>query len=159
MLILLALFSGKSAAFFIDNDFYSKALVGFFTKVEAFIIADSSFESKVYLSNLIIFFTIFCLGVAIVKSMEVSSSRPAGLDDCLQVGMLNLAGFVVKRVIILLVSFVLFFHYPLSVFNLPFYFLDFTLSVTQIALWYLWANTVGVTLFVIILYFNRRGLP
>ncbi|MFT5722068.1 MAG: hypothetical protein ACI9W6_002388 [Motiliproteus sp.] len=156
MLILLAFFSGKSAAFFIDNDFYSNALVSFFTKVETFIIADSSFESKVYLSNLLIFFTVFCLGVAIVKSMEVSSSRPAGLDDCLQVGLLNLVGFVVKRIIILLALFVLFFHYPLSVVNLPFDFLDFTLSITQMALWYLWANTVGVTLFVIILYFNKR---
>jgi hypothetical protein len=156
MLILLAFFSGKGSSFFISNEFYSKILVNILTKIAAFISIEYSLESKVYLSNLLIFFIVFCVCIAIFHGTKPGSCRPSDSGFFLNVGKLNLVSFVVKRVILLLILFVLFFYYPLSIVQNPFSLIEMFLSIAQITLWYLWANTVGLTLFVTILYFHKR---
>jgi hypothetical protein len=155
-LILLAYFSGDCATFFIENNYYSKYLVELLTKVETFISIIYTLEAKVYLSNLLIFLIVFCICVAVINAIKLSGCKSSGLDSILNSGVLELVNFVMRRMILVFIGFILFFYYPLSIVQDPFNFLEMLLSISQIALWYYWANTIGITIFVVILYFYRR---
>jgi hypothetical protein len=118
-------------------------------------------DSRIYLSNLLIFLIALCTLLAffnsskLIKGEGLSSNTKLEIDHILQVEISSFMKFVIGRIILITIAFFILFYSPLRMVSAPFDLYDIIVSIMQTYLWYLWANTIGVTLFVTILFLRK----
>jgi hypothetical protein len=118
-------------------------------------------DSRIYLSNLLVFLIVLCTLLAffysskLIRGEGISSNTKLEIDHILQVGISSFMKFVIGRIILITIAFFIIFYSPLRMVSAPFNLYDIIVSMMQTYLWYLWANTIGATLFVTILFLRK----
>jgi hypothetical protein len=123
--------------------------------------SDYILDSRIYLSNLLIFLIVFCTLLAffysskLIRGKGISADTKLQIDHILQVGISSFMKFVIGKAILITIAFFIFFYSPLRMVSAPFNLYDIIVSMMQTYLWYLWANTIGITLFVTVLFLRK----